>query len=107
MTKQSSPKAWMNLDGSSGTPTARATFNVTSFTDMGTGFWTANFTTAFSSVNFAGAGSGQSTSTTFGDRQLTILPKTTTTADLFAGQTATASLYDVPYALAIICGNMT
>jgi hypothetical protein len=38
-------KAWVNFDGT-GTPTARASFNVSSITDNGTGDYTVNFTTA-------------------------------------------------------------
>ena len=46
-----SAKAWVNFDGT-GTPAIRASFNVSSITDNGTGNYTANFTTSFSDVNY-------------------------------------------------------
>ncbi len=45
-------KAWINFDGT-GTPAIRASFNVSSITDNGTGNYTVNFTTAMSDVNYA------------------------------------------------------
>jgi hypothetical protein len=45
-----SAKAWVNFIGSSGT--TRSSYNVTSITRNGTGDYTINFTSAFSSVNY-------------------------------------------------------
>lgn len=57
-------KAWVNFDGSaSNSPftedngSIRNSFNVTSVIDNGTGDYTINFDTAFSSVNYVWAGS--------------------------------------------------
>jgi hypothetical protein len=47
-------KAWVNFDGT-GTPAIRASYNVSSITDNGTGDYTVNFTTAFADVNYAAA----------------------------------------------------
>lgn len=44
-------KAWVNFNGT-GTVAIRASFNVSSITDNGTGDYTANFTTAFSDTNY-------------------------------------------------------
>jgi hypothetical protein len=44
-------KAWVNFNGT-GTVAIRASFNVTSITDNGTGTYTVNFTTAMSDANF-------------------------------------------------------
>lgn len=52
-TNQWAAKAWVNLDASSGTPTARSSGNVTSLTDNGVGDFTANFTSALASANYA------------------------------------------------------
>jgi hypothetical protein len=51
-------KAWVNFNGT-GTPAIRASFNVTSITDDGTGVYTINFTNAMTDVNYcaiSGAG---------------------------------------------------
>jgi hypothetical protein len=45
-------KAWVNFDGT-GTPSIRASYNVSSITDNGTGDYTVNFTNAFADVNYA------------------------------------------------------
>jgi hypothetical protein len=44
-------KAWVNFDGT-GTVAIRASFNVTSITDNGTGDYTVNFTTAMPDANY-------------------------------------------------------
>ena len=55
-----SAKAWVNFNGT-GTVAIRAAFNVSSITDVGTGDYTVNFTTAMTDVNYCvcfGAGGG-------------------------------------------------
>jgi hypothetical protein len=49
----SAAKAWASYDSVPGTPTLDVSYNVSSLTDNGTGDITVNFTTAFSSSNFA------------------------------------------------------
>src|SRR3990167_2623240 len=49
-------KAWINFDGQLGTPTARASFNVDSITDNGTGQYTINFITPFANANYVAVG---------------------------------------------------
>jgi hypothetical protein len=44
-------RAWVNFNGT-GTPAIRASFNVSSITDNGTGDYTVNFTTAMSDANY-------------------------------------------------------
>lgn len=46
-------KAWVCFTVPAGAPTIQTSFNVTSITDNGTGDFTVNFTTAFSSANYA------------------------------------------------------
>jgi hypothetical protein len=48
-------KAWVNFNGT-GTVAIRASFNVSSITDNGTGDYTVNFTTAMSDANYAVCG---------------------------------------------------
>jgi hypothetical protein len=45
-------KAWVNFNGT-GTVAIRASYNVSSITDNGTGNYTVNFTTAISDANYA------------------------------------------------------
>jgi hypothetical protein len=45
-------KAWVNFDGT-GTVAIRASFNVSSITDNGTGDYTINFTTAMPDANYS------------------------------------------------------
>jgi hypothetical protein len=59
-----SAKAWVNFNGT-GTVAIRASFNVSSITDGGTGIYTINFTNAMSDANYvvlvtAGTGSSGS-----------------------------------------------
>jgi hypothetical protein len=49
-----SAKAWVNFNGT-GTVAIRASFNVTSITDNGTGDYTVNLTTAMPDANYAPA----------------------------------------------------
>jgi hypothetical protein len=53
-------RAWVNFDGTSnvgGFCNIRASYNVTSVTDNGTGDYTVNFTTAMPDANYVVAGS--------------------------------------------------
>ena len=52
---QGSAKAWVNFNGT-GTVAIRASYNVSSITDNGTGNYTVNFTNAFSDTNYSAIG---------------------------------------------------
>jgi hypothetical protein len=47
-----SAKAWVNFNGT-GTVAIRASYNVSSITDLGVGYYSVNFTTAFLNANYA------------------------------------------------------
>ena len=51
-----SAKAWVNFNGT-GTVAIRASYNVSSITDNGTGDYTINFTNALADTNYSVAGS--------------------------------------------------
>ena len=51
-----SAKAWVNFNGT-GTVAIRASYNVSSITDNGTGDYTVNFTTALADANYSINGS--------------------------------------------------
>jgi hypothetical protein len=53
-------RAWVNFNGT-GTVAIRASGNVTSITDNGTGDYTVNFTTAMSDANYSVVGGGSRT----------------------------------------------
>lgn len=53
-------RAWVNFNGT-GTVAIRASFNVSSITDNGTGDYTVNFTTAMSDVNYSVGGTAGAT----------------------------------------------
>ena len=60
-----SVKAWVNFDGTTSPITIRASLNVSSITDNGTGDYTVNFTTAMPDANYSavyGSGEGVATS---------------------------------------------
>ena len=50
-------KAWVNFDGT-GTVAIRASYNVSSLTDNGTGDYSVNFTTAMVDANYSISGGG-------------------------------------------------
>jgi hypothetical protein len=50
-------KAWVNFNGT-GTPAIRASGNVSSITDHGTGQFSINFTVAMPDTNYAAVGTG-------------------------------------------------
>lgn len=50
-------KAWVNFNGT-GTVAITASYNVSSITDNGTGYYGVNFTTAMSDANYAAATQG-------------------------------------------------
>jgi hypothetical protein len=56
-------KAWINFNGT-GTPSIRASLNVSSITDNGSADYTVNFTTALTDANYAVAGDGAVSGTT-------------------------------------------
>jgi len=60
-------RAWVNFDGT-GTVSIRASGNVSSITDNGTGDYTVNFATAIQDADYCVVGSIRSESSTFGRR---------------------------------------
>jgi hypothetical protein len=62
-------RAWINFNGT-GTPAIRASGNVTSITDNGTGDYTINFTTAFPDANYSVSSTGPSIANSGGAYQV-------------------------------------
>jgi hypothetical protein len=81
-------RAWVNFNGT-GTPAIRASGNVSSITDNGTGDYTVNFTTAMSDANYATIGTASDTGNrlTF-NRAPSLAIQTTTSARVITGTPA-------------------
>ena len=88
-------KAWVNFNGT-GTVAIRASYNVSSITDNGTGDYTVNFTTAMPDANFSavvGIG-GDSTSTGNGAWAQRIRSRTTSEVRLWTVRPDNGGLVD-------------
>jgi hypothetical protein len=80
-------RAWVNFDGT-GTPAIRASGNVSSLTDNGTGDYTVNFTTALTDANYAvGQNTKAANTTSRTTSQLQAISKTTTSVRCLTQQT--------------------
>lgn len=92
-------RAWVNFNGT-GTVAIRASFNVSSITDNGTGDYTVNFTTSMPDANYSFSGTVQQTALDGVARGLvapwTSAP-TTTALRVAAGNTGLGTLFDAAY----------
>jgi hypothetical protein len=86
-------KAWVYFNGE-GTVTIRASYNVSSITDVGVGDYTINLTTALADANFSAVGCAGGTSASNGDRQLSTYPTSTSTCKAISGLTGSVAKYD-------------
>ncbi len=79
-------RAWVNFNGT-GTVAIRASGNVTSITDNGTGDYTVNFTTAMPDANYAFSGglAGGSSSTQIGFAESNSTTKTASLIRIYTG----------------------
>jgi hypothetical protein len=71
-------RAWVNFNGT-GTVAIRASFNVSSITDNGTGNYTVNFTTAMPDANYSTVGLGDATTAIIVSTLSSSVAPTTTT----------------------------
>jgi hypothetical protein len=71
-------KAWVNFNGT-GTVAIRASGNVSSITDNGTGNYTVNFTTAMTDANYAAIGSTSAMPSGATNQGVYVSSRTTTT----------------------------
>ena len=95
---QGSAKAWVNFNGT-GTVAIRASFNVSSITDNGTGDYTVNFTTAMTDANYAFVATVSANTIASGSGIASAPFNTTPTASACRFVSATsAATFDPPYA---------
>jgi hypothetical protein len=90
-------RAWVNFNGTS-TVAIRASGNVTSITDNGTGDYTVNFTVAMVDANFISVTTGGDTGAGVGGRNYntTIAAKATTSVEIISALTSNSSVIDCP-----------
>ena len=91
-----SVRAWVNFNGL-GTVAIRTSGNVSSITDIGTGRYTVNFTTAMPDANYAVSGMSGNEGTTSVGRDLTKDGTWTTTSAPIRNTGADSSVYDNEY----------
>jgi hypothetical protein len=89
-------RAWVNFNGTS-TVAIRASGNVSSITDNGTGDYTINFTTALTDANYAMAGTSLLQAGVIGvvNENLVTANKTTTTYRIATVNTVTQGFADM------------
>ena len=90
-------RAWVNFNGT-GTVAIRASGNVSSITDNGTGDYTLNFTTALSDANFTAVTTGGDTAagTAARNYNTTIAAKATTSVEIVSALTSSGAAIDCP-----------
>jgi hypothetical protein len=86
-----SAKAWVNFNGT-GTVAIRASFNVSSITDNGTGDYTVNFTTAMPDANYS-----SNISASFGSTYAFAMSNTTSSATISAPTTSAMRFAVIAY----------
>ena len=77
-------RAWVNFNGT-GTVAIRASGNVSSITDNGTGDYTVNFTTAMSDANYSGVATCRYATAYKVYNNATLLPTSTSAAQVCTG----------------------
>lgn len=102
-------KVWVSFDGSTTTPTIKASHNVSSITDNGTGDYTINFQTAMKDANYVTAmNSYYGTANTTRQSGLRHNGQTTSSLTLvhvFIAANNGATLYDCPLAHVSVFGD--
>ena len=110
LTKQSAAKAWVNINGSSGTPTSRDSFNVSSITDYSTGRYAPVLTSAMSDANYSACGNtNANTGDTFSNpAQLIIAANNvvTTTTNTFEMTNYNTTYSDSKYCFGHVFGDL-
>lgn len=106
LTGQHAAKAWTNLNGT-GTIAERDSFNVTSYTDLGTGNYTITIGNDMSDANYASTygGTGSALNQGGGAWGPYVNAPTAGAFDI-GGITGWASVSDIPYALVVVHGDL-
>lgn len=92
-------RAWVNFNGT-GTIAIRASFNVSSITDNGTGDYTVNFTNAMPNANYSVSGTAAYWETPSGRGSIWFelaAQSTILTTSVRVQTTSTSSIFDCPF----------
>jgi hypothetical protein len=89
-------RAWVNFNGT-GTVAIRASGNVTSITDNGTGDYTVNFTTALPDANYSATTLGSDTSNDTRNPGYSFISMSTSAYRFLVGATSSNSAQDRPH----------
>ena len=107
---EGSAKSWMNINGSSGTPTTRDSFNISSITDNSTGRYGPVLTNAMADTNYAPIGvTNSSTSDSFyapNALGIGINNVITTTTSTFEASSYGNTYYDSKYVFISVHGDL-
>ena len=110
LTKQSAAKGWVNINGSSGTPTSRDSFNVSSITDYSTGRYAPVLTSAMSDANYSACGNtNANTGDTFSSPAQLIIAASnvvTTTTNTFEMTNYSTTYNDSKYCFGHVFGDL-
>ena len=102
LTKQHAAKFWIDFNGS-GTVAERDSFNSSSIGDSGTGYYSVNYTNAFSAATYAGVGTQENNYGTVAiPKQTNSLGTSSTNIQVTNG----SSSYDSPYVHVILHGDL-
>ena len=105
-----SAKAWVNINGSSGTPTARDSLNVSSITDNNTGRYAPVLTSAMGNTNYSLCGvTNANTGDTFGapaDLVMGINNVVTSTTTTFEMTNYSSGYVDSKYCFGHVFGDL-
>jgi len=96
-----SAKAWVNFNGT-GTVAIRASFNVSSITDNGTGDYTVNFTNAMTDANYVVGGAASSSAAATVRAMFECVSTTRTTSALRINTANYVSSEDVTFVSVVI-----
>jgi hypothetical protein len=98
-------KAWVNFNGTTSPGTIRSSFNVSSVTKTGTGFYVINFTTSMTDANYTAAGLGSNYTTGADILQPNIYGFNTSSLNVSIRNSAATSYVDVSSVSIQIFGN--
>ena len=105
-----SAKAWVNINGSSGTPTSRDSLNVSSITDYSTGRYAPVLTSAMGNTNYSFCGvTNANTGDTFNapaDLVMGINNVVTTTTSTFEMTNYASGYVDSKYCFGHVFGDL-
>ena len=103
--KTTNALAWVNFDGTVASPTASASYNITSITKNSTGDYTLTFTNAMTDVNYAAFFTARGSNPVVTANESDVTNRTTSAIRILVGTSTTGSVADRSRVSAAIFGN--